>query len=65
MKDISYSIINDYLYGDTVLRIIPSSNAKLKDDVFILQLFTSQHENKQMYISKKDIGTIVKALKEI
>jgi hypothetical protein len=61
----SYEIINDALKDNVKLRIIPSDNIKLKDDMFILQLYTDNFNNKQIYINKKDVGKLIDALKTI
>jgi len=61
----SYEVLDDALKNNVKLRIIPSNNIKLKDDIFILQLYTDNFNNKQIYINKKDIGKIIYALETI
>lgn len=58
----SYRKIEDCLDTNTQLRIIPTSNFELKDELFILQLHTERFDSKQMYISKSDIDYIVNQL---
>lgn len=61
----SYRMVKDCLDTNTSLRIIPTSNFELKDELFILQLYTNRFDSKQMYISKNDIGHIIDELKRI
>ncbi len=65
MYNNSYEVLDDTLKNNVKLRIIPSNNIKLKDDIFILQLYTDIFNNKQIYINKKDIGKIIYALETI
>lgn len=61
----SYRMVKDCLDTNTSLRIIPTSNFELKDELFILQLHTDRFDSKQMYISKNDIDHIIDELKRI
>lgn len=47
---------------ETILRILPTQNYQLQDELFCIQITTGKYDNKQISIKKFDIDTIIDAL---
>lgn len=65
MRNMIYAVVDDCLDHKTLLRITPTASMHLKDKVFILQLFTDTHDNKQIWVSKEEIDIIIAALEKM
>lgn len=66
LSEIQYGHVADsYEERESILRILPTYNATLKDNMFYMQIYTNKHDSKQISLRKSDVDKIINALNAI